>query len=346
MKLLIIGGTIFLGRHLVEAALARGHEVTIFNRGQHSPELFPEIEKLHGDRIVNLDALRGRRWDAVIDTCGYVPKVVSASAELLADAVEHYTFISSISAYADFPREGSDESAPVTTITAEQLAEAESIDYGDRPTAVTYGEAYGALKALCEQAVEAAMPGRALNIRAGLIVGTQDYSDRFPYWVNRVAEGGEMLAPGSPDRRVRVIDARDLAEWNVRMAEERHAGTFNATGAEDGLTMERMFDECRTVCGSDAEFVWVSEEFLVEQKVEAWSELPLWVPAEYNGIFEASNDKALAAGLTFRPLADTAREVLAWSKTRPTNHRWRAGLKPEREQELLRAWRSIQIQLQ
>src|SRR5207248_10739746 len=135
MKLLVIGGTIFLGRHLVEAALARGHEVTIFNRGQHSPELFPEIEKLHGDRIVNLDALRGRRWDAVIDTCGYVPKVVSASAELLADAVEHYTFISSVSAYADFPREGSDESAPVATITAEQLAEAESIDYGDRPTA-------------------------------------------------------------------------------------------------------------------------------------------------------------------------------------------------------------------
>lgn len=338
MNLLIIGGTIFLGRHLVEAAQARGHEVTIFNRGRHNPELFPDVEKLHGDRIVNLDALRGRRWDAVIDTCGYVPKAVRASAELLADAVEHYTFISSVSAYAEMPREGFDESAPVGTITPERLAEAEAVVYGDRPNAGSYGEAYGPLKALCEEAAAAAMPGRTLNVRAGLIVGADDYMDRFPYWVARVARGGEMLAPGPPERRVRVIDVRDLADWNVRMAENRLAGTFNATGAEDNLTFGSLLDECQTVSASDAEFVWTSEEFLEEQNVEPWTELPLWMPAAYNGIFEARNDKAIAAGLTFRPLADTAREVLEWSQTRPTNHEWRAGLKPEREQELLRAW--------
>ena len=339
MKLLILGGTIFLGRHLVEAALARGHEVTMFNRGRHNPELFPEVEKLRGDRIVNLDALRGRRWDAAIDTCGYLPKVVRASAELLAGAVEHYTFISSISAYAEMPRGGFDESAAVRTITPQQLSEAEAVDFGDRPNAMSYGEAYGPLKALCEEAAETAMPGRTLNIRAGLIIGAEDYSDRFPYWVARVAQGGEMLAPGSPDRRVRVIEARDLADWNVRMAEARHAGTFNATGAEDGLTFGRLLDKCKAVSASDAEFIWTSEEFLIEHNVGAWGELPLWIPAEYNGIFEARNDKAIAAGLTFRPIADTAREVLQWCRTRPTNHVWRAGLKPEREQELLRAWR-------
>jgi 2'-hydroxyisoflavone reductase len=339
MKLLIIGGTIFLGRHLVEAAQARGHEVTIFNRGQHNPELFPEVEKLHGDRIVSLDALRGRRWDAVIDTCGYVPKAVRASAELLADAVEHYTFISSVSAYAEMPREGFDESAPVGTITLEQLEEAEAVVYGDRPNAKSYGDAYGPLKALCEQAAAAAMPGRTLNIRAGLIVGADDYMDRFPYWVLRVARGGEMLAPGPPERRVRVIDVRDLADWNVRMAENRLAGTFNATGAEDGLTFGMMLDECKAVSASDAGFIWTSEEFLEEQNVEPWSELPLWMPTEYSGVFEARNDKAIAAGLTFRPLADTISQVLQWSRARPANHEWRAGLKPEREQELLHAWR-------
>ncbi len=208
MKLLVLGGTVFLGRHLVEAATARGHSVTLFNRGQHNPELYPEVEKLRGDRDSDLSALQGRRWDAVIDTCGYLPRAVRASAELLADAVDHYTFISSISVYADFHTPAMDESAPVGTLADETVEE------------VT-GETYGPLKALCEQAAERALPGRVLNIRPGLIVGPHDPTDRFTYWPVRVARGGEVLAPGRPHVPVQVIDGRDLAEWTVRMVEAR-----------------------------------------------------------------------------------------------------------------------------
>jgi len=337
MRILIIGGTVFLGRHLIEAALARGHQVTIFNRGQHNADLYPEVEKLRGDRSCDLAALHNRRWDAVIDTCGYVPSVVRKSAELLADAVEHYTFISSCSVYADFDLSGTDENAPVKRITAEELNEAEKIDTGERATAITYGEMYGALKALCEQAAEDAMPGRVLNVRAGLIVGPNDYSDRFTYWVHRVAQGGEVLAPGRPGRRVRVIDVRDLAEWIIRMAENREPGTYNATGAEDGLTMERLLEECRRVAGSDAIFIWADEKFLAEQGVGAWGEVPLWIPEDYNGIFLVNNDKAIAAGLTFRPLSRTIEDTLAWDAARSSDAEWRAGLKPERERELIKS---------
>jgi 2'-hydroxyisoflavone reductase len=337
MKTLILGGTIFLGRHLIEAALARGHEVTIFNRGRHNSDLYPEVEKLRGDRNQGLAALQGRRWDAVVDTCGYVPSVVRKSAELLAGAVEHYTFISSCSAYANFDLAGTDESAPVSTITTEQLGEAEKINAGERATAITYGEMYGALKALCELAAEEVMPGRVLNVRAGLIVGPHDYSDRFTYWVHRVAQGGRVLSPGRPSRRVRVIDARDLAEWIIRMAEKRQSGIYNATGAEDGLTMERLLEECQTVSGSDATFIWASEKLLLEQGVGAWGEMPLWVPEEYNGIFLVNNAKAIAASLTFRPLSDTIKNTLDWDAPRSPNTEWRAGLKPERERELVRS---------
>jgi 2'-hydroxyisoflavone reductase len=335
MKILILGGTVFLGRHLVEAALARGHHITIFNRGQHNPDWYPEVEKLRGDRRREVEALRGRRWDAVIDTCGYLPGAVRKSAELLAAAVEHYTFISSVSVYAHFDLAGTDENAPLSSITSEQVDEAEKIDTGERATAVTYGKMYGALKALCERAAEEAMPGRVLNVRAGLLVGSHDYSDRFTYWVHRVAQGGEVLAPGRPGRRVRVIDARDLAEWIIRMTEMRQTGTYNATGAEDGLTMGRLLEECRTVSGSAATIVWANQEFLLDQKVVAWSEAPLWIPEGYDGIFLVNNDKAIAAGLTFRPLAETIKDTLTWDAARSSNIDWRAGLKPERERELL-----------
>lgn len=337
MKILIIGGTVFLGRHLVEAAQARGHEVTLFNRGLHNPELFPEVEKLRGDRPLDLDALRGRRWDAVIDTCGYTPGAVRASAQLLADAIAHYTFISSISVYANFLLDGYDETQLVGTITDSLAEEAEHFEIGDRATAVSYGELYGPLKARCERAVEETLPGRTLVIRPGLIVGPNDSTDRFTYWPARVARGGEVLAPGQPQRTVRVIDARDLADWNIRMAEANQTGTFNAGGA-DGLTMSQLLDDCKAVGRSDATFTWVSEEFLQAHGVGAWIELPLWVPEEYNGIFAASNDKAVANGLTFRPLADTIGDTLDWLVTRPADVEWRAGLKPEREEELLRAW--------
>jgi 2'-hydroxyisoflavone reductase len=341
MKILIIGGTIFLGRYLVEAAQSRGHEVTLFNRGRHNSELFPEVEKLRGDRRENLDALRGRSWDAVIDTCGFTPGTVRASAQLLAERVAHYTFISSISVYASFPLDGFDEEQLTGTITDKLAAEAEHFDIGDRATAISYGELYGPLKARSEKAVTDVLPDRSLIIRPGLVVGPHDYTDRFTYWPARVARGGEVLAPGRPRRPVRVIDARDLADWNIRMAEAQQTGIFNAGGA-DGLTMEGLLDECKAVSRSDAHFNWASEEFLKAQGVGAWVELPLWLPEEYNGVIMARNDRAIAAGLTFRPLADTIRDTLDWVAGLPADYEWRAGLKHEHEQEILRAWRESQ----
>ena len=337
MNLLILGGTIFLGRYLAEAALARGHQITLFNRGQHSPELFPAVDKLRGDRDGDLDALRGRRWDAVVDTSGYLPRVVRASAELLADAVEHYTFISSISVYPHFRSVGLDESAPVGTLDDPTIEE------------VT-GETYGPLKALCEQAVEQALPGRTLVIRPGLIVGPHDYSDRFTYWVRRVAQGGELLAPAHPNWHTQIIDVRDLAEWTLHMVERQQTGVYNATGPDYDLTIGQLLDTCRMVSGSDARFTWVNEEFLAEKEVTPWSELPLWIPQsdlDMLGFSDVSCAKAIAAGLTFRDLATTVRDTLAWDSARTETAepparalQPRAGLTPEREAALLAAWHS------
>lgn len=329
MKLLVLGGTVFLGRYIVTAALARGHEVTLFNRGQHNPELFPEVEKLRGNRDGDLEALRGRRWDAVIDTCGYVPRIVRTSAELLARSVEHYTFISSISIYADFSVPGLTEISPVGRLQDETIEE-------------LTGETYGPLKALCEQAVERAMPGRALIIRPGLIVGPHDPTDRFTYWPWRIAQGGEVLAPGSPSRPVQFIDARDLAEWIVRMIEAEKTGTYNATGPDYALTMGQLLETCRSVSRSDATFTWVDEKFLLDAGVQPWMEVPLWVPdtEEHRGFSAVNCTKAISDGLSFRPLAETIQDTLKWVATRPSNALWRAGLKREREKELLQQWHS------
>lgn len=329
MKLLVLGGTVFLGRHIVAEALAHGHEVTLFNRGQHNPDLFPEVEKLRGNRNGNLETLRGRRWDAVIDTCGYIPRLVRASAELLAQSVEHYTFISSISVYADFSAPGLNENAPVGKLQDEAIEE------------IT-GETYGPLKALCEQAMENAMPGRALIIRPGLIVGPHDPTDRFTYWPYRVAQGGEVLAPGHPDRPVQIIDVRDLAKWIVRMVEAGKTGTYNATGPDYTLTIGHLLETCRSVSRSNATFMWVDEGFLLAVGVQPWMELPLWVPdtEEYRGFSAVNCTKAISDGLSFRPLAETIQDTLAWVTTRPSDTPWRAGLKREREKELLQQWHS------
>jgi 2'-hydroxyisoflavone reductase len=335
MKILIIGGTIFLGRHLIEAALEKGHQITMFTRGLHNADLYPQVEKLHGNRAIDLSALQGKSWDAVFDTCGYVPGIVRKSVAILRDSVEHYTFVSSCSVYGDFDPKGADENSPVAKLTAEQIEKAEKIDTGKRAKAVSYGEAYGGLKALCEQTAEELMPGRVLNVRAGLIVGKYDSIERFTYWVRRVSEGGKVLAPGKPERRVRVIDARDLAEWTVSMAENANAGIYNATGAENGLTMQKMLEEIREVSDSDAEFVWASEEFLEKQKVESWTDMPLWIPEKYNGIFEVKNEKAINDGLKFRPLAETIKETLDWIDIRG-NEPLKVGIQMEREQELLK----------
>lgn len=332
MKLLILGGTIFLGRYLVEAALAAGHDVTLFNRGRHNPELFRQVEKLRGDREAEaegLAALRGRRWDAAIDTSGYVPRVVGASAHLLADAVEHYTFISSISVYADLSQPGADEEAPVGTLA-------------DEATEEITGETYGPLKALCERAAEQAMPGRVLVIRPGLIVGPHDPTDRFTYWPARVARGGEVLAPGRPEWVTQFIDVRDLAAWTIHMVQRRATGVFNATGPQEPLPFGELLASSAAASGSSATFTWVGEQFLLDRGVQPWSDLPLWIPeldASSAGFSRVNCRRAIDAGLTFRPLDQTVRDTLAWHGARPEGETLRAGLGAEREAELLRAWR-------
>jgi 2'-hydroxyisoflavone reductase len=329
MNLLILGGTRFLGRHLVEAALGRGHRVTLFNRGKSNPGLFPQVEELRGERGGDLSALRGRSWDAVIDTSGYLPGEVRASAGLLAGSVGHYTFVSSISVYEDFGETGLDEEAPVL---APPDPEPEELDL----------ELYGGLKVGCELAVEAAMPGRALIIRPGMIVGPHDYTNRFPYWCRRVGQGGEVLAPGDPDQQVQLIDVRDLAGWMLRMAEGGRTGVYNATGPVGRLTTRGMLEEIREATGSDARFVWASEEFLLEAGVKPWEEMPLWVPKEMVGILAVDVGRAVEAGLAFRPLAETVRDMLRPEAESPAVE-FDAGISPGRERELLRAWRGANL---
>lgn len=327
MNILILGGTVFVGRHLVEVALAHGHQVTLFNRGQHNPDLFPEVEKLRGDRDGNLQALAGRQWDAVIDTCGYVPRIVAQSAALLAEQVTQYVFISTISVYDDFSPPGINEDAPVGRLA-------------DPSTEEITGESYGPLKVLCEEAVAAALPGRSLIIRPGLIVGPDDPTDRFTYWPVRVARGGELIAPGNPTQQVQFIDVRDLAAWTIMMVERKQHGVYNATGPATPLTMAHLLESCRATLQSDAAFTWVTEKFLEAQAVGAFVEMPLWVPAAMAGLEQVDCRKAIAAGLHFRPLAETVLDTLAWHQARPLSHPWRAGLSAERENALLTTWQA------
>jgi 2'-hydroxyisoflavone reductase len=328
MRILVIGGTRFVGRHLVEVAMARGHEVTLFNRGQSNPGLFPDVERLLGDRDGGLDPLAGRRFDAVVDTCGYVPRVVRASARLLAGGTGHYTFVSSMSVYPDETPPGLTEETPVATI--------------DDPTVEEVGEdTYGALKALCEGEVSEAFPGAALIVRCGLIVGPLDPTDRFTYWPHRVARGGDVLAPGPPTYPIQVVDARDLAGWMLAMIEAGGTGVFNAVGPARPFTMQTLLETSREVSGSDARFTWVTEDFITRAGVEPWSDLPLWLPARFAGLMQADVSRATRAGLTLRPLADTLRDTLAWEAALPAGRELKAGLTPDREAGLLEAWRAV-----
>lgn len=343
MKLLILGGPRFIGRFLVQSALARGHRVTLFNRGRTEPDLFPDVEKLRGDRATDLGALERGTWDACIDTCGFLPRVVQRSAELLRDRVGHYTFVSSISVFASFSEAGMDEDAPVSTLTPEQWKQIDSIDASDPMKTPLFLELYGPLKTESERVVQQIFPNRSAITRPGLIVGPHDYMDRFPYWVARVAAGGEVLAPGRPERPVQVIDVRDLAEWMIRLAEGSVAGVFNTTGPDRPLTMGSLLETCREAAASDARFTWVDEAFLLERDVAPWEGLPMWVPervsTEHVGILQVDVRRAVKSGLTFRPLLETARDTLAWERGRG-EHPWRAGIPRERERELLEAWRS------
>ena len=339
MKLLIIGGTKFLGRHLAAAALTRGHEVTLFNRGLYSDEHFPEIEQVRGDRHRDLARLAGRHFDAVVDTCGYLPQSVRTAAEALAGSVETYVFISSISAYADFSEPNLKEDAPVAVLAERERERFANFDFArEELGAAALGESYGALKALCERAAERVMPGRVLNVRAGLIVGSFDPTDRFTYWALRTAAGGRVFAPGDPERFVQFIDARDLAGWIVSAAERRVRGTFNASGLPFRTTMGELLGEIKRESRSDAEFHFAPDEFLAHEQVAPWSELPLYLPSSdetTRGFLSVSVDRALREGLVFRPLAETIRETLAWGARHRRLDELRAGLSRTREAELL-----------
>lgn len=327
MRILILGGTVFVGRSLVEAALHKGHKVTLFNRGKSGPDLFPWAETLSGDRDGGLDILKGRRWDAVIDTSGYVPRVVRQSTEMLKDQVEHYTFISTISVYEEPITPGADESAPLSTPPAESIED-------------TRGQYYGPLKVACERVVQELYPENSFIPRPCIIVGPHDRWDRFAYWLHRIDQGGEVLAPGNPDRPIQFIDVRDLAAWVIEMVEAQATGIYNAVGPARPLTMGDFLSICQRVSGSDARLTWVSDPFLKENKAGALWELPFWMPESdpaAEGIFTLDNSKALAAGLNLRPVEQIAAETLAWERERP-EHKWRAGLAPQRERELLDKW--------
>jgi 2'-hydroxyisoflavone reductase len=332
MRLLVLGGTKFLGRHSVVAALERGWEVTLFHRGSTNPRLFPDLEHVLGDRDGGLDALGKRRWDAVLDTSGYVPRVVGQAARRLADSVERYAFVSSISVYARVDRAGLDEDAPVAALADASVEE------------IT-GETYGALKAACEREVVAAFGDRALVVRPGLIVGPEDPTDRFGYWPRRFHRGGDVLAPAPPESPVQFVDARDLAGWMLHLIEARVGGTYHATGPAEPLDLGGVLEACRVAAGREARVVWVDEAFLLERGVTPWTELPLWVPAAASDFARIDCSRARAVGLRFRPLADTVRDTLDWELAHPLEARpprpalgGPGPLEASREAELLGEW--------
>jgi 2'-hydroxyisoflavone reductase len=324
VKLLVLGGTAFLGRHLVVAALGRGHEVTLFNRGRTNPDLFPDVERVTGDRDGGLEPLRGRRWDAVVDPSGYVPRVVRQSAELLSDSGV-YAFVSTASVY---PLQATDQSedAPVERM--------------DDPANEEVMAHYGALKALCEEVVRDVFGDRGLIVRSGLIVGPFDPSGRFTYWAVRLGRGGEVLGPGDPDRPVQFIDARDQADWILDMAEAGRGGTFNVTGPARPLAIAELLSRAQ------GPVTWVADQFLLDAGVQPYTEMPLWIPASV-GRLNMPIHRALAAGLRHRVVDATIRETRAWAESPGAaagqvdaggRVRRPAALTSEREAELLERW--------
>ncbi|SFS97294.1 NAD-dependent epimerase/dehydratase family protein [Marininema halotolerans] len=342
MKLLIIGGTQFVGRHLAKAALSRHWEVTLFNRGKTQPGLFKECEEIHGDRTEGLSALAHRHWDAVIDPSGYLPHVIRNNVRTLSQLTDHYTFISSISAYASFAHGQNTEISPVAPLPA-----------GESTDTLTPGN-YGPLKGLCEQVAEEEMPQRVFTIRPGLIVGPYDPSDRFTYWCRRIVKGGEILAPGRPDLPLQLIDARDLAEWTLDSVQNNLTGIYNAVGPRTPLTLGQFLNEARHVLNPSARFIWAEDQFLSDHDVQPWIEMPLYIPESgswidqhgpMQGFLKTSITKAIQAGLTFRPLSETLRDTWQWEKNRTTPLPQRTiasgkkGLEEIRERELLQLLR-------
>lgn len=327
LKVLILGGTGFIGPHFVAALRAAGHQLTLFNRGKRNPGLFADIPTLIGDRNGRLEALEGRDWDVVVDDSGYLPAQVKASAQLLRDHVQHYIYISSISAYANLTAPGIDEDHPLAQLQDPTV------------TQIT-GETYGGLKALCEQQVEQVYGTRQAVLRPTFIVGPGDTSDRFTYWPARVARGGRMLAPGGASDPIQFIDVRDLAQFVLACAERRIAGRYNVCTPPGAVTIGQLLEVSKRVTGSDASFRWASVQFLQERKLVDSGEIPIWAPptGELAGAALVSSARAVAQGLRFRDLETTVRDTLAWHEKRPQEQKqkMRAGLSAEREAQLLK----------
>jgi len=327
MRMLILGGTVFLGRALTQPAAAAGHEVVHFNRGISAP-VDATVRRIRGDRndAGSLrDAANAGPWDAVLDTSGYLPQAVRKSAGALRESAARYVFVSSISAYGDG---GFDETSPLQP-APDPLPEAMTMDK------------YGALKAACEASTRDAFGDRAIVVRPGLIVGPHDPTDRFTWWPHRVARGGPVAAPGRAQRAVQFIDVRDLARWMVGLAASGTSGTFNATGPLEPIAMAAVLETCREIARSDACFEWIDEQFLAASGVQPWKEMPLWVPESdphAAGFMNVPIRRALATGLTFRSLRETVSDTLDWSRTRGNDHSWKAGLPADREATLLTQW--------
>ena len=334
LKILIMGGTAFIGPAFAEMALARGHELTFFNRGRTNPHLFPQVERIIGDRTIaeDVEQLRGRDFDVVLDNSCYFPRVVDMVVDIVKDTVSQYVVISTISVYAGYETVGMTEDAELAVLedpTVEEIT----------------GETYGGLKVLCEQAAQRVLPDRTTVIRPGLIVGPLDRTDRFTYWPVRVSRGGEVLAPGDPDQSIQFIDVRDLMSFTLRCIEDSQFGVYHCTAEAGSITTGSMLRQSREISGSDAGLTWVTADFLEAREVAAWSDMPCWIPpeGEYAGFGSVDVSRAIAAGLVFRPLEDTIRDTLEWWKVQPENpdgprSDLRAGIDAEKEAAVLAAW--------
>lgn len=333
LRILILGGTGFIGPEQVRYALARGHTVTLFNRGRTNPALFPTVEKLQGDRNApnGLAALAGRTWDVVIDNPTGKPQWIVDAAKVLQGKVGQYIYVSSTGVYANSDRVNPSEDSPLLELSPIAGPEADAAGYGSR-------------KARCEQLVQAAFPGKATIVRPGLIVGEGDLSDRFTYWPWRIEKGGEILAPGNVDDPVQWIDVRDLTQWMVRLAESSTMGVFNAVGPLVRTGIGGLLWGIKASYANDARFTWVPQPFLAEHKIRSWAEMPVWAHTGASTLAYCTSkiDRAVAAGLTFRPLGDTVRDGMKWYHSRPAaeQEKLRAGITLEREREVLVAWRA------
>lgn len=326
MKILVLGGTRFVGRHFVNAALARDHEVTLFHRGKTNPGLFPGVEEIYGDRLKDIEKLVGE-WDVAVDTCGYFPRAVQISADHLRDRVEQYMFISTVAVYRDFSKKGLDETDYLKTL--------------EDPTVEEVNEStYGPLKTECEGVVTGIFPKRSFIVRPGRIAGPYDPTDRFTYWVHRIGVGGEVLAPNGASEAIQLIDAADLAQWLVSCIESRECGIYNAAGPT--LSFEAMLQACRRATDSDATFTWVSKDFMHQIEIDTEAKMPLWNPdatGRTAGYYAVDSSRAEKKGLRYRSMEETARATWKWIEEHVEDHDWRVGLDLLEEREMLSLWK-------